>query len=569
MQQEQTRASRRGWSYWRVTVAAVVAIVLVVSQLASYKPHFDTHLAKHRILRNLQERPALRLKFQLKRSSMNVHGVSAFDVLATPSPAKSLVGFNGQAMFQEGGATHEYSLVDGTAYYTHRPGGRDDEGESGCMPSSLLPPIENLMSAIDTATTATHLVEERVVQALCPTGALLAFTFAGDDLLLCSQQSGFASLQDSGFKIFGSDLNIDVSYEQFAPVIEAPSIPAGAALKCGKVRSSKFAAPSAMSLFARSFSEWGHRTLRSEAADFSFEEVVQTIVGDDDSSCSCSGAQRSCVFIAGLSSHDDYGLTDYDPEEYFGSEIQDHAPCCSSIQYITLATHENNWYDVAFQQRLVDLLLQVSGTSDATTRTVKDTIVVAHSMANNILSGAIANSLCTLDPSSTWVAASAPMEGSMGSNYLQEACDGTLTDIVQGVVDLFDGCPPSTGRISLAYQGTNYSTAEMNGAYAAAQTAYVANVDAVMCSNGYSGLVSAMEAMYALAGGVVPHKSSENDGIVEYQSCAAGLSMDLFSNSYDSTYYLTELNHVDTTFRYGDGLFSDTKKPMKWFECLL
>ncbi|RLN37042.1 hypothetical protein BBJ28_00008680 [Nothophytophthora sp. Chile5] len=523
-------------------------------------------------MRNLQSQPAIRLRFQLKRSSMNVHGASTFDVLATPSLAKSSansMGFNGQATFQEGGAMHEYSLVDGTAYYTHRPAGKGAEVESGCMSSSHLPPIEDLMSAIDTATTATHLVEERIAQALCPAGALLAFTFAGDDFLLCSQQSGLSSIQDNGFKIFGSNLNIDAKYEQFAPVIEAPSIPAGAALKCGNVRSSEFVVPSAMSLLTRSFSEWGHRTLRAEEAEFSFDEVVQTIVDDDDSSCSCSGTQRSCVFIAGLSSHDDYGLTDYDPEEYFGSEIQDHAPCCSSIQYITLATHENNWYDVAFQQRLVDLLLQVSGTSDASTRTVKDTIIVAHSMANNILGGAIANSLCTLDPSSTWVAASAPMEGSMGSNYLQEACDGTLTDAVQGVVDLFDGCPPSTGRISLAYQGTSYSTAEMNDAYAAAQTAYVANVDAVMCSNGYSGLVSTMEAMYALAGGVVPHKSSENDGIVEYQSCAAGLSLDLFSNSYDSTYYLTELNHVDTTFRYGDGLFSDAKKPMKWFECLL
>ncbi|KAG3240889.1 hypothetical protein PI124_g14221 [Phytophthora idaei] len=80
------------------------------------------------------------------------------------------------------------------------------------------------------------------------------------------------------------------------------------------------------------------------------------------------------------------------------------------------------------------------------------------------------------------------------------------------------------------------------------------------------------ECEYAglLVGGLlIPHHSSKNDGIVEFQSCIGNLDSSSFQTTYSTTWYAAALNHADTTFHNGEGLFSSAKKPLKWFECLL
>ncbi|KAE8915198.1 hypothetical protein PF003_g1022 [Phytophthora fragariae] len=62
---------------------------------------------------------------------------------------------------------------------------------------------------------------------------------------------------------------------------------------------------------------------------------------------------------------------------------------------------------------------------------------------------------------------------------------------------------------------------------------------------------------------------SYNDGVVEFKSCIGNLDASLFEPSYSSTWYAAKLNHADTTFHDGEGLFSKAQKPLKWFECLL
>ncbi|RLN37040.1 hypothetical protein BBJ28_00008682 [Nothophytophthora sp. Chile5] len=551
--------------------------MIVVFQLASYKPHFDAHLAKNRILRDLQTRPALRLSFQLKRRSMLVHGASTFDVLVTPASMQSAddnsMVYNGLATFEDDEVTHEYTLVDGIAYYTTRVRSGDADAKAGCIPSGFVPPIGTVLRAIDTATTASHLIDEVKAKAECPNGALLEFSFDGEPFLLCSHRASFSSLRDEGFKIFGEDLNIDVHFEQSIPVIAAPTMPTDVAMSCGKVPANEAISPSTFSFLTRTVSEWGHRSLRAEKANGLLSSLASALSDDDDdssddSSSTCSTTKRPCVFVAGLGSSVDYGLSATDALEYFGDEIQDNAPCCSSIKYIQLATDSYAWYDATIMQRLATLLVQVSSSSSATTGTISDTIIFAHSVANNILAGAIANGLCSLGSSATWVAASAPMSGSMGSDYLQEACDGTLTDVVADILSLLNECPAITGRVALSYQGESYASSTLDAAYTKAQAAYSANVDAVMCSSSASGLASTLEAVYILAREVIPHKSDDNDGIVEYDSCAKGLSTSGFDDTYTSTNYLTKLNHADTTFRNGDSLFSSKKKPMKWFKNL-
>lgn len=56
---------------------------------------------------------------------------------------------------------------------------------------------------------------------------------------------------------------------------------------------------------------------------------------------------------------------------------------------------------------------------------------------------------------------------------------------------------------------------------------------------------------------------------VEFQSCIGNLSSSSFDDTYTSTFYQASINHADAAFHNGDSLFSDAKKPNKWFECLL
>ncbi|GMF19979.1 unnamed protein product [Phytophthora lilii] len=129
--------------------------------------------------------------------------------------------------------------------------------------------------------------------------------------------------------------------------------------------------------------------------------------------------------------------------------------------------------------------------------------------------------------------------------------------------------PMPLARRALFYQNDHLASDDLNAAYTLAQEAYRGNVSAAMCSNGYAGVLSKYQAYLYLAGKVVPHKSPENDGFVEYQACTLGLDESLFGTSYKDKFYKPQLNHADTGFITGGGYFKDSQKPIKWFECLL
>ncbi|CAH0484286.1 unnamed protein product [Peronospora farinosa] len=573
---EEPRCGGRFGVVWRLVVVVMVSAFFVVTQCTNYTHHFHAHIAKHRILRNLQEQPALRFTFELKRKAMYVHGASTFDVVAIPAPKRSAddksMEYNGIASFEKDGHLHVYSLVNGTAYYTRYQNNEIvSDTETGCLPSGIVPPIGSVLNAIETATTAT---KSRVSNDKCPNGSVMVFQFAGEDFVLCSRQSSWSWLQDDGFQIFGKDLNIGVKSEQSAPIIVPLPVSTDNLKTCGKVPFGDHIPPSLTSMLTRSFFEWSHRSLRAAKAEFDlFGKAWDFITNDafdfvSDEACGCKGIKRPCVFIVGLTSHKDHGLTNDDKYKYFGDELDEHTPCCSRRQYISLNAKEHHWNSTWFQQSLVDMILQVSSTSDKGKRTVKDTIIIAHSMANLILSGAIANKKVILDPSTSWVASSAPMTGSMGANYIQDKCSSGR-GIVSKIIDLLGKCPVNAGQKSLFYKHSDHSCKQLDDSYIAAQAAYKAHVTGVICSRSFTGLVSTRLALYALAGEILPHHSRENDGIVEYESCAGGLPFDTFQSTYKSSRYISELNHVDTSFRNGDGLFGDSKKPLKWLECLL
>ena len=282
-------------------------------------------------------------------------------------------------------------------------------------------------------------------------------------------------------------------------------------------------------------------------------------------SCGCKFTPRSCLFIHG-GGNDNAEKELQTSSTKFG-DISDHAPCCSLIKYASLDTNGVGWTNEALQETVCNHALSMSSSSNVEEKVIKDTILVTHSMGALIVAGAVANKKCSIDKSTAWVSMSAPMSGTMASNYAQDICMSDNSKAFDAVLVLLGKCPVSTGMQSLTYMGGKYSTEVLNDAYKAAQQVYRKHVSAVMCSNANLGIISTDQPKYLLLGSAIQHGTNEHDGIVTYESCRGGLPASQFHDKPSGAFYVTTCNHADTAFLHGDGLL-DSTKPVQWFKCL-
>ncbi|KAE9090196.1 hypothetical protein PF010_g18681 [Phytophthora fragariae] len=531
-----------------LTLAFFALLTTAAITVASAENQGDT---ERRLATSLADAPSLRLQFTLKRDSMKIYGQSQFYVFANPvvSSDNTSVLYDGYAAFMDGTKDYTLMLVNGIAYFvTSTVGDTSGSQTAQCLSSSLLPPLNSIVEALNGATAIAGASAGNDT-ITCASGDLFQATLGDATFVVCSSGA-------DGFTIYGSDLDISVEYLDSPVTITAPTLSDDAALSCETVVTATTVTSTTLALLTgQSVSSSRSRKLKSEA--------TTTLAS---SSCTCQSTPRPCIFFHGLGS-DTEDTTLQTTSSYFG-DLSGSAPCCTSFKYAVLNTVDNAWTDATLQQKVCNFAISVSSSSSSSSKTIADTIVITHSMGGLMMAGAIANGRCSLASSSTWVSLSAPMTGSMGADYLEGACAGSNA-FLQAVANLIGECPASNAVVALSYEDASYSTSALNTAYSAAQSAFRSNVDAAICSDSYSGLLSTYQAEYLLAGEVIPHKSSENDGVVEYQSCAGGLSTSKFGTTYDDTFYLTGLNHIDTTFRNGDSLVTNSKKPVKWFECLL
>ncbi|KAG7394148.1 hypothetical protein PHYBOEH_005603 [Phytophthora boehmeriae] len=507
------------------------------------------------LLASTTDWPSLQLQFKVKRNSMKIHGTSEFDVFANPVVSADGVDvrYDGFAEFTQDSTLHRYTLVDGVAYYSSSAAADQDQADQTssstvqCLESDSLPPLHDIISALNDATLASNVTTPDGA-ITCSAGNFFRISFGGGTYALCASGS-------SGVDIYGSDLDIAIKYLNKTVGISAPKMNAGAKSECETIVNPTSVTATTVALLT------GEPTPESESRGFFGISISLTTP-----TCSCKSTPRPCVFIHGL------GI-DYEEEElqdsfsYYWGNMTEHAPCCTSFKYAIMDTVNNAWTNATQQQKVCNHALAVSESS--TKSVVADTIIITHSMGGLTLAGAIANGTCSLDKSTSWVATSAPMKGSMGSDFSQDSCDGENGGFMDSLADLLGQCPTNASVLSLAYENGNNSSPELNDAYVAAQQAYQTNVTAALCSDDYSGLVSIYQATYWAGGHLIPHNSPENDGMVEFQSCAGGLPMSDFGSNYRDKFYVTHLNHADTTFYNGDALFKVYKKPVKWFECLL
>ncbi|CAH0518785.1 unnamed protein product [Peronospora belbahrii] len=479
---------------------------------------------------------------------MNVQGLSEFSVVAKPvEPTSSdSVLYDVFSSFVEDGTVHNYFLVNGIGFSSSSPSYSAQIPTIKCLDSEhdQLPPINSFVSAINKAIAVPSSAIE------CPNGNLFHVAVNNIDFALCK-------LDSLGFAMQSSDMDVKVEYLNTYKDSTIP-IP-DSTLNCGTM-----AVPSSITPIGRSLLTGGsipQSNVRSLKAAFKLPFQKSR------SSCLCKSARRPCIFVHGLGIKEEMPTNQDNFTHYWGDHLFKHAPCCSSLKFTHLNTVENMWTSPKLQQKVCDRVLAVSDSS--TNIAIVDTIVVTHSMGNLMFAGALANGICKLGPSSTWVGLAAPMMGSMCSDFTQKSCAGNTNAFWEKIGDITGRCPPTTALKSLAYQGEKYSYKSLDAMYVAAQETYTKNVYAAMCGKSNSGIVSKYQVKFWALGRLVPHKSPDNDGMVEFQSCAAGIPRSNFGNSWKDRFYVTHLNHFDMEFLSGDSVFNEKKMPVKWFECLL
>uniref|UniRef100_A0AAV1UDL8 GPI inositol-deacylase n=1 Tax=Peronospora matthiolae TaxID=2874970 RepID=A0AAV1UDL8_9STRA len=483
---------------------------------------------------------------------MQVLGQPTFDVYANPvvSDDGGSVLYDGYVHFTEGSTLTTYVLVDGVPYAT-----RSVMDESAnilsrsvhCLPGNTVPSVTSLIAALnDMRVASTARLNGGKIK--CASGNLFKMTFQGLDLAVCASGS-------SGFRAYGSDIDIKVKYLKHHVQIPVPELTAGMTGKCEPVTSATAVTPAAVALLTG-------QPVHSEARSSDSGASVTL----SSTTCKCMSKPRPCLFIHGLGNSNAEDELQDSMTQYWGN-LTEHAPCCTEFKYMVWNSMAVGWNDDMQQQTMCDLASSVTKSGSSTE--IADTIVVTHSMGGLALAGAIANGKCTLANSSSWVSMSAPMSGSMGSDYAVELCAGEHTVIMKMIGNITSICSMLSATKSLSYEGGEFASAEINEAYEAAQEVYRKHVYAAICSDSYAGLFSRYLPIYWLLGSTLPHKSDENDGMVEFNSCAGGLPAQQFGDHYGMRFYKTELNHADTTFYFGDGLFNTAQMPVKWFECLL
>ena len=477
---------------------------------------------------------------------MALHGSMEFDVYAQPLGVENgdRVRYDGYATFTDGPVRFTYSLVSGAPYLVTT--NRSSNAQTvQCIPPSTLPFHDmlaalNALTPIPSATRAGNAIE-------CTLGNLFKTSFAGVSYAVCVGGK-------SGFTAYATAMTIHVTYLDKPVDISTTRLSDGSS--CHASANAIEMTPTALAL------------LRGSQVPVSTSRILkeQVHLAMASSSCSCKSTPRPCLFFHGLGNeNEEQDVQDTSP--HFGwEELVGHTPCCTTVKYAALNTVDYGWTDSQLQKKVCDRALSMSKSSSG--HTIKDTILITHSMGGLMFAGALANKKCNLAKSSTWIALSPPMTGSMSSDYLIEYCNGKIDNVLARIV-FQDKCPISTSATSVVYKMEKYSDKTMDAAYTAAEKVYRKHVFAAMCSSSYVGNISKYQAKYMIGGTLIKHKSRENDGLVEFQSCAGGISPSKFGTTHNDRFYKCELNHADTAFKTGDGLFKTTVKPVTWFECLL
>jgi hypothetical protein len=275
-----------------------------------------------------------------------------------------------------------------------------------------------------------------------------------------------------------------------------------------------------------------------------------------------AAASYRCVFMHGAGWPNSSAPTATDTDSYWGGDanINKLTPYCSSRTFIHQETLTRAWDDAELQRAVCEAAVG-DGNTDSL---IRNTMVFAHSMGNLVVAGALRQQVCSLDSSSRFVAISALWRGSKGCAAVEQACSNTSAgEAFHWMAEKSQHCDGSRpGKAPRGYESMDPGYPALAGlAEFAAE-----RVDFALCGRSPFGLTStysiAMEALAHMVG-----YGEENDGMVPLSSCL--LPGKTYNTHWRSAFYDAEVNHVDGTFRNGDGSFSlSARQPSSWVSSL-
>ncbi|CEG46828.1 uncharacterized protein PHALS_03508 [Plasmopara halstedii] len=160
---------------------------------------------------------------------MNLYGQSQFYVFANPvvSSDNTSVIYDGYARLTDGTGEYTYILANGIAYVVTSTVGSTSDSIADCLDSTLLPPFNDIISALNNATAVSNAVVGNDT-ITCASGIMFQVTLSDATFVICSSGS-------NGFTAYGSDMDITVDYLNSPVTITPPSLNPDVALSCETV----------------------------------------------------------------------------------------------------------------------------------------------------------------------------------------------------------------------------------------------------------------------------------------------------------------------------------------------
>lgn len=554
----------------RVLAVAIASAAAMGTALGLYGFHADTfHHSNALILRQLA---AATNGVHLSLSEKKTSGGTTYEGYLFPRTTETGdLTFDGRISYIYRGSEFNFTLLDDRGYMTIADEATGSLMVSRCMTAGELPPVSTFTSA---------LLDARVVDdsssdfgILCQDGKLVEIEFAGEPFVFCSSASSNVS------SIHGADIEAAIEFLEESSTA-APSlsslVPSSLNISTCELVNKTTSSETSLTSTARRF-----LTKSLQHA----EDTVRVVKGEprrsltaQADSCGCT-SKKVCVFVHGFGRSS--GATTTSDEDYWG-DIHEDATCCSTTYFLHLDTTNLAWYDDSLTSAFCSAALSLSGGSSA--QSIANVAVVAHSMGNLIVASAFQKGTCALASTSKWIALSPPMYGSQTvtklltkwssisssiQNWICTDNESSLDDALYQMFASLGLCGTRASISSLPYVSSSKSTTDLNTKFAQAVAVYVAKVTNVMCGINSYGITSTDSAKMLLVDEFSDHASDDNDGVVEYASCRGGLSADQFDGDWDDGggFYRANINHRDTTFRHGNAVLGDSRKPVKWFNC--
>ncbi|TMW68108.1 hypothetical protein Poli38472_007780 [Pythium oligandrum] len=595
-----TKPETQRWSTRKaVGVAAVAAAGVCAGAFGLFARHADhfQHNAT-RLLTAMAEADAIEITLTPREGSTLAPGDMQMRAIVVPRGSEG--DFDGRLSYVNVDRQYNFTLVDGRGYVTVENAETGKLINADCLYPRNIPPIHTLYDVLADARVIDPEDADDEFTIMCDSGKAVEFMFAGEPFIFCTKDD---TAEEDVKTIRGRDLTATLNFlrDNSDKVESGVSLAAPSYIdisKCEVLDSDDDdddddnndeednQTRSLRALMASHYSAVSTRV--KDAVSVVTGQPRRSLAATQEADCTCRDGKKPCLFVHGLGKGlfgNDTGI--YNEFDEYWPDMDKNAKCCSSVKFVRMDTMRNAWFDDVLAKQVCDAAVELTNSTDK--MALQNIALVAHSMGNLIISNAAMKGFCAIDPAtSKWISLTAPMLGSQAANLAIDICgreddvnsdsatEATTMNVtvapaanpLVGAMELVGLCPMVRAVSKLAFYRSKYSNATEDKLWEAAVEYSRDTVTSQLCGVSPLGLSSIYSVSFGTVGAAAKHASKENDGVVDFASCAAGREESEFGTHWKtSTFYKARLNHADGHFKSGDGWWGDDRKPLKWFNC--